>query len=549
VTEDVVALVDAGRAALRQGDAATAAANLEAALVAAGPTPPILIGLAEAAFIQQDHVTAIQRFEEAYAIHRDGGDPRGAARTAATLGYLHGVRGDWAVMNGWIARAQTLLTGAEDTEEAGWVEMALGMFAEEAPVRERHFRRAVEVARTHGARDLELDGLAYLGATLVHADRIAEGMAYLDEALAAVAGREVEDFMVLSEVFCQLFSACEHAHDVARADQWIRIGEAIAAQRRLPEVSAFCRTHYGGILTAAGRWTEADAALTDAIRLWAIGPKGQRDAAQARLAELRVRQGRLEEAEQLLAEVDLGGAEAARTAAAIHLARGETDRATDLLERALAHVATDSVIAAPLHALLVDVHLERQDVEQAEAAVDQLSACARRHPRSHLVAVAALARGRVCLVSGSGDPQACLREALEGFARAELPLEAASSRLELASALVDTRPEVALAEARGALAAFEAMQAERQADAAAALLRSLGTRTASPRPGGAVLTKREAEVLELLGLGLTNPEIADRLFISRKTVEHHVSNVLAKLGLRSRSEAAAHAARQEPGRA
>ena len=127
------------------------------------------------------------------------------------------------------------------------------------------------------------------------------------------------------------------------------------------------------------------------------------------------------------------------------------------------------------------------------------------------------------------------------FARAELPLEAASSRLELATALVDTRPEVALAEARAALASFEAIHAQRQAAAAAALLRSLGTRPASPRPGGAALTKREAEVLELLGLGLSNPEIADRLFISRKTVEHHVSNLLAKLGLRGRAEAAAYA--------
>jgi DNA-binding NarL/FixJ family response regulator len=125
-------------------------------------------------------------------------------------------------------------------------------------------------------------------------------------------------------------------------------------------------------------------------------------------------------------------------------------------------------------------------------------------------------------------------------------MELARARLELAAALVDESPEVAVAEAKAAFDAFEKLNAARHVDAAAALLRTLGG-PARTGPKGArgpgTLTRREQEVLELLGLGLSNPEISDRLFISRKTVEHHVGNVLAKLGLRSRAEAAAHAAR------
>jgi DNA-binding CsgD family transcriptional regulator len=56
------------------------------------------------------------------------------------------------------------------------------------------------------------------------------------------------------------------------------------------------------------------------------------------------------------------------------------------------------------------------------------------------------------------------------------------------------------------------------------------------------LSARETEVLDLLSEGLTNAEIAGRLFISPKTAEHHVGRVLAKLGARSRAEAAAIAA-------
>jgi DNA-binding NarL/FixJ family response regulator len=181
-------------------------------------------------------------------------------------------------------------------------------------------------------------------------------------------------------------------------------------------------------------------------------------------------------------------------------------------------------------------------VDDARDAAGQLTRCAERLPAPHLVALAALARGQVCLATGA-DPSACLLDALTGFTAAQMPMELARARMALARAVLTDRPEVALAEARAAFEAFRRLPAARDADAAAAFLRTLGVRTPAPQRTEGRLTAREREVLELLGHGLTNPEIAGRLFISRKTAEHHVANILAKLGLRSRAEVAAYSAR------
>ncbi len=206
-----------------------------------------------------------------------------------TLPMLHGtIMGDWAVGSGWLARAQTVLMELDDPEERGWVALDVGMFEPDRERKHVQFAAALTAARQAGAADLEISVLAYYGASLVHGGRIDDGMRMLDESLAAIAGHEVEDFCVIEEVFCQLFSACERVTDVARADQWISVGELLAERKGLPAVSAFCRTHYGGVLTAAGRWSEADVALTGAIQLWALGRRaGLQAGAIARLADLR----------------------------------------------------------------------------------------------------------------------------------------------------------------------------------------------------------------------------------------------------------------------
>jgi len=113
--------------------------------------------------------------------------------------------------------------------------------------------------------------------------------------------------------------------------------------------------------------------------------------------------------------------------------------------------------------------------------------------------------------------------------------------MDLARSLVDKDRGLAITEARSALQAFDRMGATTGADRAAAFLRGLGVKGRTGPRDGSLLSRREQEVLGLVCEGLSNTEIAERLFISTRTAGHHVSNILTKFGVRSRTEAAAFA--------
>jgi DNA-binding NarL/FixJ family response regulator len=126
----------------------------------------------------------------------------------------------------------------------------------------------------------------------------------------------------------------------------------------------------------------------------------------------------------------------------------------------------------------------------------------------------------------------------------EARLEHLWADLDLGAILLDVDRERAVDSLRRAADSAHALGAVAEHQRALQLLRHGGVRTWRPsgREGGASsgLTARERSVVDLICTGASNPEIAETLFLSRKTVERHVSNVLAKVGVRNRAELAAH---------
>lgn len=490
-----------------------------------------------------DYRGSLEAYEAAFAAYRNNGDLLDAARAARTVGWFRGwVFGEWAVYQGWAAQSSTLLARSGDVRAEGWIRYDEARRGTDLGAQRRLYVEAIEVGRSTGDTDLECNATASLGMMLVFSGLVDEGMGHLDQALAAICGGGVRELPVIEGCLCGLLNACERTNDVDRAQQWLGAAEDVIRGGNLLAVAGYCRAHYAGVLISAGRWHDAEAELRTAIDML-DGQVALRQSALCRLADLRVRQGRIEDATRLLDGLDQHE-DAAAPLVRLHLARHEPAVALELVDRLLANGELPDYEEGRLHALAIECLLWLQRIQDAIQHSVRLTALAEGQTSAALKAVAAAARATVCVASGEGDARACWHEAISLFGAARMPVEVARARLGLAALLAADRPEVAIAEASAAFDVLDRVGAVSWADEAASLLRDLGAPARTGPKRGTVLTKREEEVLALVANGLTNAEIAARLFISAKTVEHHVTRLLAKLGLRSRTEAAAFAARE-----
>jgi DNA-binding NarL/FixJ family response regulator len=143
------------------------------------------------------------------------------------------------------------------------------------------------------------------------------------------------------------------------------------------------------------------------------------------------------------------------------------------------------------------------------------------------------------------DAPRLLESVLHDAEELDLVLDALWTRIDLGAVLAKTDRARAKDVLTVAAQIASEIGARTEQQVAEQRLRALGVRTWRRGPGSELLTERERAVARLIAAGASNPEIAQELFLSRKTVERHVSNLLKKVGVRNRAELAARVAELE----
>ena len=536
-----------GNAAIARGAWAEARTIFEEQLEAR-ESVDALEGLSWAAWWVEDVPTCIDARERAYRLSRREGDMRRAAMLALWIAddYLI-LRGERAIANGWFQRAARILEALDTCPEHGWLDALLGYVATIDGDLEEAKKLAIQ-ARELGQQldvvSLEMFALAVEGLALVNEGEVANGMRCLDEATAAALAGEFEEIVAAGWTFCFLLNACERVRDFERAAEWCTRVEEFSRRMQTNFVTLACRAHYGAVLTWHGRWPEAETSLTAAERL-ALERPSWGGLVIVRLADLRRRQGRFAEAEELLQQRP-GNPLTPVVMAELALDRGDPSAAVDLLEPVLRRLPVENktLRAAPLE-VLVRAKVATGAADAAASHVTELRSIADALGTRPLQASLSLSEGLVAAAAGDHETaRARLEDAVELFAASGASFELARARLELARLLASLgRADAAVREAQDALTRVEEIGAVAEAARARDLLRTLG---ASPKARRAVrrdaiLTRREVEILRLVAEGLTDGDIAARLVLSKHTVHRHLQNAYAKLGCSSRAAAVTRA--------
>ena len=296
-----------------------------------------------------------------------------------------------------------------------------------------------------------------------------------------------------------------------------------------------CSVHRGQLLRLRGAWPEALEEFERAIeRYRRVDSLAAIGLAESERGDVLRQRGDFTAADTAYERSSEHGYDPQPGLALLWLARGACDAAVAAVRRLVAQIA-DPVAACRLLPAAVDVLVSAGALDEARAILTQLDDVAAHVGTEALQAHAAYAAGAVELASGdAAGALPYLRKAQQLWTHAHSPYESARVRVVTARTLI---------------AVGDAESARRELTAAGVVFRDLGATPAAdeaerllcPADHPAGLTGREVEVLRLVASGRSNSQIADELVLSEKTVARHLSNIFAKLGVGSRTSAAAYA--------
>jgi len=498
--------------------------------------------LAECAQLSGRHEAAVSALDRAFAIRVRKGDFDAASTDAFWLWQAFLLDGEMARANGWLARLREVAGGSGT--ELGWllVATAYGCFAtgkyDEA-------RSLLALARAQGREraDADLDAFAtmLIGRAWLNAGATQAGLERLDEAMLLVTAGETSPRTTAS-LFCASISNAEmEAHDLARGQEWERALEAWMSTLPVPTLSgpflANCRVYRAVLQRRRGDWIAARRELVTAVDEL-TGGHGARLAGHAcyELGEMHRLLGEQAEAEFAYRRASSLGAATQPGLGLMRLAQGDVATAAAGVRRALSETERPQDRCSLLPAF-VTIMIAAGKLPEAVAAVDELGRCADVFETTLVRVEHARAVGEVALADGRATAAlAPLRRAAAGWRELDAPYETAVTAVLLATACR------AVGDEEGALFELEAATTTfAQLGAAPDLARTRALLAGSAARSAHGLTRREAQVLRLVAEGRTNHMIATELLLSERTVQRHVSNIFAKLGVRSRTQAATFA--------
>jgi DNA-binding CsgD family transcriptional regulator/tetratricopeptide (TPR) repeat protein len=480
--------------------------------------------------------------ERAYRGHLDARDPLAAFRCAFWIGVTLASHGERGQAGGWLGRAERLLEReGSDCLERGYLFIKRFLEYEadgELDPATASAAEAVAVGERFGDPDLISIGSFLEGTALIGLGRLREGLARLDLAMVAVLAGEVSP-VSSGIVYCGVILGCEEAHDLRRAREWTTaLTEWCEGQPDLVAFTGRCMVHRAQIMRMDGSW---QAAIEEAHRAAERCLKGENPVAAGEAdyqrGEVHRLRGEHRAAEEAFREASSRGWEPQPGLALLRLAQGNKRAAEAAIRRMISEGGGPATRARLLPAY-IEIMTAIEDRQAAEEACAELDSIAEGEEEpGALAAMAAQARGLVELAAGRSQAAlVSLRRADERWRQLAAPYECARARELIGIACRSLGDEdsahLELEAARETFARLGAAPDLARIEGLSGLDRSMGSHE---------LTNRELEVLRLVCAGQTNREIAGSLVVSVRTVDRHVSNIYAKLGVSSRAAATSYA--------